>query len=85
MSLKLDYNKEYFETSELSLAATLICFGYSLDSLNKTNPSKVIFIFKRDKNLDQIVQDFWGRKKVLVDPLSYSEATRYLKSRIYGG
>lgn len=85
MTLKLDYDKEYFETSELSLAATLICFGYSLDSLNKINPSKVIFIFKRNKNIDQIVQDFWRRKKILVDPLSYSEATRYLKSRIYGG
>lgn len=84
MSETLDYDKKYFTTSELPLCAALICLEFSLDSLDKTNPQRTIFIFKQSKNLDKTVDDFWQRK-IRLEPLAYFEATRYLKSRIYGG
>lgn len=84
MSEVLDYDKKYFTTSELPLCASLICLNFSLDSLDKTNPQRTIFIFKQSKELSKAVNDFWQRK-IRLEPLEYFEATRYLKSRIYGG
>jgi hypothetical protein len=72
-----------FRTSEISLAATLVAFGYPLDFLERTDSSKVFFVFKRDSQLDEIIQRFWSRN-LTVEPLTLFESQRYLKSRIFG-
>lgn len=82
--IKSDYNLNYLESSELSLSAALMCLGFTLDSLDKTNPKRIIFIFKRNENLDLAARKFWERQ-LLVEPLAFFETQRYLKSRIYGG
>ena len=83
MNSNLDYEQKYFSTSELSLSAALICLNFSLDSLDKTNPQRTVFIFKRSsKGLDETVSNFWQRK-LLIEPIAFFEAQRYLKSRIY--
>jgi len=82
MSGDLDYDQKYFSTSELSLCAALICLNFSLDSLDKTNPKRAVFILKRNKGLDEAVSNFW-RRKLLIEPIAFFEAQRYLKSRIY--
>jgi len=76
--------KRYFSTSELCLAATLLCFGVILDSVQKTDSSKVIFLFRRNKDLDPIINNFWNRT-LKIEPNAFWEATRFFKSRIYEG
>lgn len=76
-----------FETSNLPLAASIICLGISLDSVDKGQEgSKAIFIFDRSNNpdLDQIIQEFW-QKSLRIEPNSLLEAVRFLKGRLYGG
>lgn len=82
MSSDLNYEQKYFSTSELALCAALICLDFSLDSLDKTNPQRTVFIFERSEGLDQAISKFWQRE-LLIEPLSFFEAQRYLKSRIY--
>lgn len=84
MTIKLDYDLNYLESSELPLGAALVCLGFPLDSLDKANPKRVVFIFKRSEELDLASKSFWDRK-LLIEPLAFFEAQRYLKSRIYGG
>ncbi len=79
-----DYDNRYFSSSELSLCACLISLGFSLDSLDRNNPQKAIFLFKRTHELDTTIQAFWA-KQLRVEPNSFFEAQRFLKSRIYGG
>lgn len=83
MNNEKDYNQKHFSSSELALCSALVCLEFPLDSLDKTNPQRTIFKFKRSKELDLAVTNFWQRK-LLVEPLAFFEAQRYLKSRIYG-
>jgi hypothetical protein len=69
----------YFETSDINFAAA-ICLFYPLDDLNKQNPTKVMFIFKREFGLDDLIQKYWGNE-LLVNPIAYASQLRYLKGR----
>lgn len=81
----INSDKSNFETPTLSLAATIICFGIPLDSIEKNDDGKAVFIFNRANasDLDQIIQGFW-QKTLKIEPNSFSEAVRFLKSRISG-
>jgi hypothetical protein len=73
-----------FRSSELSLTAALIAWNFTLHAVDKTNPSKVTFVFLRDSSLDKAIQSFWDNTG-LVSPKAYFNALRELKSRIYEG
>ncbi len=75
-----------FETSSLPLASAIVCCGITLDSIFKSSDGKTVFIFNRSNNpdLDQIIQNFW-QKTLKIEPNSFWESIRFLKSRIYGG
>lgn len=77
---------KYFETSTLPLAAAIICCGISLDSVIKTSDGKAVFTFSRANapDLDRIIENFW-QKTLKIEPNSFWEAVRFLKSRIFGG
>lgn len=77
-------NENYYETQSLSLAATLISLGFTLDSVDKTSNGKSTFIFPRTSNLDEAIESFWKRE-LRVEANAFWEAQRFLKSRIYGG
>lgn len=73
---------DYFETSDFALATTLLCLGFVIDCLDKTNPSKATFIFKRTKELENTVQAFWNNQ-LKVNPKDFFNNQKELKSRIY--
>jgi hypothetical protein len=73
---------DYFETSDISLASSIYYFTGKLEALNKTIPSKTVFIFRRDKELDSLVQSFWSHT-LTVDPLAYFGCLKELKTRLY--
>ena len=79
----MDKNKISFETNSFIIASTLISLGIPLDSLVKDADGKATFIFTRTDNLELLLQSFWKRS-LKVEPNSFFEAQRFLKSRIYG-
>ena len=76
----LTQNDFYFTTS-LSLAAVL-SLSYPIESIDKSNPAKATFIFRRDENLDQLVEGFW-KQELRVEPQTYFNQLRSVKSRLY--
>ena len=74
---------DYFATSDLSLVATLLCLGYGIESVDKSNTSRTTFCFSRDKFLDESVQAFWSHT-LTVDPLTYFNCLKEAKTRLYG-
>ena len=74
--------KDYYSTSDLALATTLSLF-YSLETIDRTNPRKAQFLFKRDENLNQLIENFW-RGQLKVNPIVYFNQKKMIKARLYG-
>lgn len=77
----MNINTDLYATNDLSLACA-IALSFPLWALDKSNPSKVEFLFKREEGLDNLIESFW-RRELKVDPLSYFTQLKILKSRLY--
>lgn len=73
---------EQFKTSDLGLAATLFASGFEIDSIDKSNPSRVVFYFAANEELEGWVNDFW-LKKPQVATIDLMQHIKLLKARIY--
>ena len=75
-----DHDKK--EISDLSLIAYLQIRGHKYVS-HRTEPRKVIFVFRRTEKLETDIVRFLDRS-AKVDALSFSEALRGLKRLCFG-
>ncbi len=71
-----------FSTFDLGLATVLITLNYELLELEKSNPKKVRFIFKREKNIEQVMIDYFNDKIKLPAQTLFNNQ-KNLKNRIY--
>lgn len=74
------YQNEYSTTS-LPLAAALALF-FPVEGIDRTNPDRVAFIFKRDPQLDLTIEGFW-KNTLRVSPQAYFMQIKLLKTRLY--
>lgn len=74
--------KEEFTTTELSLAAALSYRGHPIIKMDRVDVRRVTFTFEWEESIEEYVRDFWSHKK-LVDPLSYFNELKNLKSQVY--
>ncbi|MEI6190763.1 MAG: DUF5659 domain-containing protein [bacterium] len=80
--MKYEKENDFFESSDLSLVSCLYYFGCKIEAINKNNPSRAVFILKRDKGLDEVIQGFWSHS-LQVDPLTYFNSLKEVKTRLY--
>lgn len=71
-----------FSTFDLGLATTLFTLGYKLLELDKTNPKKVRFIFREEKNIEQTMLKYWNNE-INLPALSLFNNLKTLKNRLY--
>lgn len=74
--------EDYFESSDIAFCAALHCYGYQIEIIDTNNPSRAIFYIKRDKRLDEIKQAYFSHR-LKVDPLTYFNTLKEIKTRIY--
>lgn len=72
----------YYSTSDLALATT-ISLWFPLEVVDKTNPSRAIFLFKKEVGLGEMVEAFW-RKELKIEPQAFFSQLKFIKSRLYG-
>lgn len=77
-SLKLN---DYYSTADLALASALSLF-YPVEAIDRQNPHKALFIFKRDENLNQLIEAYW-KGELKVNPSTYFNQLKVLKTRLY--
>jgi len=82
MKTELLKENDYFKTSDICLASSLCCCGYVVEAIDKNEPSKAIFFFKRNEQLDEVLQLYFTHQ-LKVEPLSFFSFLRELKTRIY--
>ena len=73
---------EEYQTYDLGCAAALISVGFELVSLDKANPRKVQFIFRREVGIEKVVDDYWVDRLEL-KARAFFDNTKMLKNRIY--
>ena len=71
-----------FSTFDLGLATALVTLGYELLKLDKTNPKKVRFVFKSEKDIERIMVDYFNNKIKLPAQTLFNNQ-KNLKNRIY--
>lgn len=77
--LKID---DYYSTSDLALASAIALY-YPLEVVDKTqNPYKAQFIFKRDENLNKLIESYW-RCEMRIEPQAYFNQLKSIKARLY--
>lgn len=79
MALKITDN---FRTDNFQLASYLLSKGCIILSVDKTNPKRVVFIFKDSEKLRELNQTFLSYD-ALVEPHRLYSAQKDLKQMIY--
>lgn len=73
---------DFFQSNDLPLCATLRYFGYQIEKIDRSNPAKAIFLFKRDEQLDNLIRQYWAHQ-LLVEPVGFFNCLKECKARIY--
>ena len=81
MEMNSKNNNKYYQTADLGLAAAISIF-YPVDAVDRQNPRRALFIFKRDDELDMFIENFW-KQELKVEPQAYFYQLKNLKTRIY--
>lgn len=72
---------DIYSSSDLALVTTISLF-YPVEAIDRRNPSKAQFIFKRDEQLDQLIEAYW-HGELKVNPASYFNQLKIIKTRLY--
>lgn len=71
-----------FSTFDLGLATVLVTMRYELLKLDKTNPKKVRFVFRQEKDIEQVMLDYY-KDKIKLPAQTLFNNQKMLKNRIY--
>lgn len=74
--------QDYFKSSDICLCTTLCCYGYQVEKIDRQNPSKAIFLIKKDEQLDGLIQSYFTHQ-LKVEPLSFFNFLKEIKTRIF--
>jgi len=74
---------QYFQSSDLALVACL-SLSFPIESIDRSNPRKAVFCFKKSQELNERVQAYW-RGETKVETRAYFDELRRIKARLYAG
>lgn len=74
--------QSFFDTADFALATTLLCHGFTVETINNINPQRVVFSFLHTAKLNEVVQRYWSRN-LAVEPQLFTFNQKFLKSMIY--
>lgn len=75
-------NNEKFSTFDLGCSSALVSSGFELIALDKSNPKKVQFIFRRDAGIEKTADDYFA-DRLEVKARKFFDDIKSLKNRIY--
>ena len=72
----------FFTAYDLGATAALISSGYELMAVDKTNPSKALFVFQREDGIEETVDDYWA-DRLEVKARRYFDSLKAVKNKLY--
>lgn len=79
--MKMIPHQELYTTSEWPLICSLVTFGHQIEHIDRTDPLRVVFGFRRQGNIEQIIENFW-KGGLNVPVVSFYQNLRLLKARL---
>ncbi len=70
-----------FSSSDFGLVVTLSLY-YPIASIDKRNPHRAVFNFKRDVGMDDIVAGYWARTLQIEPQLLFAQI-KNVRTRLY--
>lgn len=70
-------------TYDLGVSAALLCSGFELTSLDRSNPRKTLFIFRHAKKIDETANAYLA-DRLKLNARAFFDQLKALKSRLYG-
>jgi hypothetical protein len=74
---------QFYKTADLGLATTISLY-FPIRTIDRSNPRKVLFVFDLTDELNALVDRFW-RGEVVIEPQTFTNQIKNLKTRIYSG
>ena len=71
-----------FTTYDLGVSTALLCAGFVLLSVDKENPRKALFIFKKENHIEDTANRYFS-DKLEVKARSYFDHLKALKNKLY--
>ena len=71
-----------FTTYDLGVSTALLCAGFELLGLNKENPRKALFIFRKDKGIEDAADQYFS-DRLDVKARSFFDHLKALKNKLY--
>jgi hypothetical protein len=83
--MKQEHEKEFYSVADLACCTALISNGHKLMALERKDYSRrVLFLFELDTKIENTEAQFWN-DELLVNPRTYFDNLKAVKSRIYSG
>ena len=73
---------QVFTTYDLGVAAALLCGGFELLHLDRTNRSKVLFVFRRVIPIEETANAYFANRLTL-NARAFFDQLKALKTRLY--
>jgi hypothetical protein len=73
---------EVFTNYDLGLSAALLCAGFELLSVDKGNPRKALFVFRKQAGIEDIANRYFA-DRLEVKARSFFDHLKALKNKLY--
>lgn len=80
--IPLDDPSVVFTTYDLGVSTALLCAGFELLSVEKSNPRKALFVFRKETGIEEITDKYFS-DRLEVKARSYFDHLKALKNKLY--
>ncbi len=77
-----DDEASVFTTYDLGVSAALLCLGYKLIRLDRDDPRKALFVFRKDADIDSYANQYFS-DQLKVKARSFFDSIKALKNKLY--
>ena len=71
-----------FTTYDLGCSTALLCAGFELITVEKSNPRKALFVFKKESGIEEIANKYFA-DRLNVKARSFFDHLKALKNKLY--
>ncbi len=71
-----------FTTYDLGCSTALLCADFELLDIEKSNPKKALFIFKREREIEEVANNYFA-DRLEVKARLYFDHLKALKNKLY--
>lgn len=80
--IPLDDPSVVFTTYDLGVSTALLCAGFELLTVEKDNPRKALFIFRKEDGIEDVVDRYFS-DRLEVKARSFFDHLKALKNKLY--